>query len=189
MPKIRRCKLCRRSVADLVGTYSCLHSLPSNFPPLDEQILKTYENRNGKKIELKKGSQVCCDHLSSCVGKLKNHRLTRVAWRTLEQGAADRGGNRHRNAMVVKRKRLADELKKEEGRIREEIKRLKEDELQAERGFAARRQELKKRKDALKAQAQTLDIQRKFLPSLKNMRLYEHQQLEVDLRADNFYAS
>ena len=100
MPKIRRCKLCHRSVADLVGTYSCLHSLPSDFPPLDEQILKTYENRNRKKIKLKKGSQVCCDHLSSCVGKL-NHRLTRVAWRTLEQGATDRGGNRHRNAMVV----------------------------------------------------------------------------------------
>ena len=137
MPKIRRCSLCCRSAADLVGTHSCLHSLPSDFPSLDEDVSKTYENRIGKKLELKKGSRVCCDHLNSCVGKLK-----KVVWRTLEQGATDREEIRRRNAMVQKRKRQADEIKEEEDRIREEIKRLREDEQQPEKDFDLRRQKL-----------------------------------------------
>ena len=114
-----------RSAADLVGTPSCLHSLPSDFPSLDEDVSTTYENRIGKKIELKKGSRVCYDH-----------KLKKVVWRTLEQGATDREEIRRRNAMVQKRKRQADEIKEEEDRIREEIKRLREDEQQAKKDLS-----------------------------------------------------
>ena len=177
--------MCCRSADDLVGTHSCLHSLPSDFPPLDEDVLKTYENRIGKNIEHKKGSQVCCDHLSSCVGKMKNHKLKKVVWRTLEQGATDRGRIRRRSAMAEKRKRQADELKEEEDRIRE---RLKEDEQQAERDFDVRRQQLEKRKETVLAKAKALGLPRKFLPEIKIKRLHEHEQLVVDLHSDDLHA-
>ena len=158
MPKIKRCSLCRRSRDDVATCDMSLHKLPGNFPPLDEKILKVFEHRHQVTIVLKKKSLVCCDHFINCNGKLDGHRLTKVKWRTSEQGATDGGGASARKVGANKRRRQEALAKEEETSIRADMKRLKEDRLAAEKEYKEGMKKLQKRIEELKNNIRAFDL-------------------------------
>ena len=155
--------------------------------PYIRKILKVFEHRHQVTIVLKKKSLVCCDHFINCNGKLDGHRLTKVKWRTSEQGATDGGGASARKVGANKRRRQEALAKEEETSIRADMKRLKEDRLAAEKEYKEGMKKLQKRIEELKGNIRAFDLPHISCPRLETLQMSESQQLVIDLSSECFY--